>query len=31
MTYDFDDISALNLDLLPQIPGAHGFVAGRKG
>ena len=30
MTYDFDDISALNLDLLPQVPGAHGFVPAAK-
>jgi len=29
LTYDFSDMSALGLDLLPQIPGARGFIAAK--
>ena len=29
LTYDFSDMSALSLDLLPQIPGARGFIAAK--
>jgi len=29
LTYDFTDMSALSLDLLPQIPGARGFIAAK--
>ena len=25
VTYDFDDITSVQLDLLPQMPGLHGF------
>lgn len=27
LTYDLSDMNALGLDLLPQIPGARGFIA----
>ncbi len=29
LIYDFSDMSALSLDLLPQIPGARGFIAAK--
>jgi hypothetical protein len=25
LTYDFDDVTTLDLDLMPQMPGMHGF------
>src|SRR5262245_25717516 len=29
LIYDFSEISTLSLDLLPQIPGARGFIAAK--
>ena len=29
LIYDFSDMGALSLDLLPQIPGARGFIAAK--
>jgi len=29
LIYDFSDMSALSLDLFPEIPGGHGFLAAK--